>query len=140
MKMHTYLNYGGNCEEAFRFYEEHLGGKIGMIMHHGEQPDANAAASDKYKGVLHARIVIGGAEISAADVPPERFQPMRSAYLTLAVDTNEEAERIHAILAEGGQIFMPMEETFFAHRFSMLRDKFGTSWMIIRERPMSQAA
>jgi len=140
MKLHTYLNYGGNCEQAFRFYEEHLGGKIGMIMHHGEQPDPGAAASDEYKGVLHARIVIGGAEISAADVPPERFLPMRSAYLTLVVDTNEEAERIHAILAEGGQIFMPMEETFFAHRFSMLRDRFGTSWMIIHERPMPGAA
>lgn len=139
MKMHTYLNYGGNCEQAFRFYEEHLGGKIGMIMHHGEQPGGDAAP-DAPKGVLHARIVIGGTEISAADVPAERFQPMRSAYLTLSVDSNEEAERIHAVLAGGGQIFMPMEETFFAHRFSMLRDRFGTSWMIIHERPMPPAA
>jgi len=61
---------------------------------------------------------------------------MRSVYLALAVDSNEEAERIHKLLADGGQIFMPMEETFFAHRFSMLRDKFGTSWMIIHDRPM----
>jgi PhnB protein len=139
MKLHTYLNYGGNCEQAFRFYEEHLGGKIGMIMHQGEQPGGNAGP-DGPKGVLHARIVIAGTEISAADVSPERFQPMRSAYLTLGVDSNEEAERIYALLAEGGQIFMPMEETFFAHRFAMLRDRFGTSWMIIRERDMPPAA
>ncbi len=56
---------------------------------------------------------------------------MRSAYLSLLVDNIEEAERVHALLADGGEIFMPMQETFFAFRFSMLRDKFGTSWMIL---------
>jgi PhnB protein len=61
---------------------------------------------------------------------------MRSVYLCLNVESDEEAERIHALLAEGGQIFMPMQETFYATRFSMLRDKFGTSWMVIHERPM----
>jgi PhnB protein len=75
-----------------------------------------------------------------SDVPPERFQPIRSSYLSLSVTSSEEAERIHALLSDGGQIFMPMEETFFAFRFSMLRDKFGTSWMIIHERPMPGGA
>jgi PhnB protein len=65
---------------------------------------------------------------------------MRSAYLTLLCTSSEEAERTHALLAEGGEIFMKMEETFFAHRFSMLRDRFGTSWMIIHERPMPGGA
>jgi PhnB protein len=65
---------------------------------------------------------------------------MRSVYLSLSVSSSEEAERIHALLSDGGQIFMPMEETFFALRFSMLRDKFGTSWMIIHERPMPPSA
>ncbi len=75
-----------------------------------------------------------------ADVPPDRFQPMRSAYLSLTVDSSPEAERIYNLLADDGQIFMPMEETFFAFRFAMLRDKFGTSWMIIHERPMPPSA
>jgi PhnB protein len=74
-----------------------------------------------------------------ADMPPDRFQPMRSAYLTLTLDSKEEAERVHALLAEGGEIFMPMEETFFAFRFSMLRDRFGTSWMLINPKPMAAA-
>jgi PhnB protein len=65
---------------------------------------------------------------------------MRSAYLTLSVDSIAEAERIYALLSEGGEIFMPMEETFFAYRFAMFRDKFGTSWMLINERPMPQRA
>jgi len=65
---------------------------------------------------------------------------MRSVYLALSVDSNEEAERIYALLSNGGEIFMKMEETFFAFRFAMLRDKFGTSWMIIREKPMPSGA
>jgi PhnB protein len=67
-----------------------------------------------------------------ADIP--NAEPMRSAYLTLRVDTAKEAERIYAVLTDGGQIFMKMEETPFASRFAMLRDRFGTSWMLLHER------
>ena len=136
MKLETFLNYGGNCAEALRFYEKHLGGKIEFMMTYDQAPATAQVPPAPKHFILHARIKIAGAEIMASDVPPGRFQPMRSAYLALAVDANEEAERIHKLLADGGEIFMPMEETFFAHRFSMLRDKFGTSWMIIYERPM----
>jgi len=138
MKLHTYLNYGGNCEQAFRFYEEHLGGKITMMVTHGEQQGLNEVPPEMQKTIMHARITIGGAEIMGSDVPPERFQPMRSAYLSLSVDSIGEAERIYALLSAGGQIFMPLQETFFAFRFAMLRDKFGTSWMLLSERPRPQ--
>ena len=137
MKLYTYLNYGGNCEQAFRFYEQHLGGKITMMMTHAEQPGINTVPPEFQKAILHARMTIGETELMAADVPPERFQPMRSAYLTLIVESIDEAERIYALLSDGGEIFMPIQETFFAYRFAMLRDKFGTSWMIIDERPMA---
>lgn len=78
---------------------------------------------------------IGEPELMGSDIPPERSQPMRSAYLSLSVGSTDEAERIYALLADGGQVFMPMQETFFAFRFAMLRDRFGTSWMILHERP-----
>lgn len=134
--MKTYLNYGGNCAEAFRFYEQHLGGRITMMMKHGEAPPPQQVPDDWKDAVLHARLELGGSELLGADIPPDRFQPMRSAYLTLTLDSNEEAERIYALLsAEGGQVFMPMQETFFAQRFAMLRDRFGTSWMLLHERP-----
>ncbi len=139
MKLNTYLNYGGNCEQAFRFYEKHLGGKILMMSTFSDlpkEPGGAAGAPEMRNGILHARIELGGAILMGSDAPPDRFQPMRSAYLSLTVESNEEAERIYALLKEGGEIFMPMEETFFAFRFAMLRDKFGTSWMIIHERPM----
>ena len=134
MQLYTYLNYGGNCRQAFDFYVEHLGGKIVQLMTHGEMPGPSTVPPERRGDVLHARMEIGGTTLLAADVPPERFQPMRSAYLSLSLDSSEEAERVYSLLAEGGEIFMKMEETFFAHRFAMLRDRFGTSWMLLHER------
>ena len=132
MHLHTYLNFGGNCEQAFQFYQEHLGGNITMLMRHGQAPAGpNQLPADWKDKVLHARMTLGGSELSGADIPKDRFQPMRSAYLTLTLTSTEEAERVHALLADGGEIFMPLAETFFAARFSMLRDRFGTSWMIL---------
>ena len=134
MKLYTYLNYGGNCRQAFEFYAEHLGGKITMLTTHGEQPDPSRVPPEWKNAVLHARIEMGDTVLFGADIPPDRFQPMRSAYLTLMLDSTGEAERLYALLGEGGQIFMKMEETFFARRFAMLRDRFGTSWMLLHER------
>jgi PhnB protein len=135
MQVSPYLNYGGNCEEAFRFYEKHLGGKVTFMMTHEQMPAPSNIPDNWKKKILYAHMTFGDSELMGNDVPADKFQPMRSAYLSLAVDTIEEAERIHALLSDGGQIFMPMQETFFAFRFSMLRDKFGTSWMIIHARP-----
>jgi PhnB protein len=133
MKLYTQLNFGGNCEEAFRFYEKHLGGKITMMVNQSQAPGAPSGAGN---AIIHARMDIGGTVLIANDAPPTVFQKMRSVYMYLSVDSVEEAERLHELLAEGGEIFMPMEETFFASRFSMLRDRFGVSWSIIHERPM----
>jgi PhnB protein len=132
MKLYTQLNFGGNCEEAFRFYEKHLGGKITTMMNQSQAPGASAAAG---KAIIHARMNIGDTVLIGNDVPLSIFKKMRSAYMYLSVDSTKEAERVHKLLADGGEIFMPMEETFYASRFSMLRDRFGVSWTIIHERP-----
>jgi PhnB protein len=135
----TYLNYGGNCRQAFEFYEQNLGGKITAMMTHGDQPGVNVPEDHK-DAILFARLAFGDTAVMGSDMPAEaNFQPMRSAYLYFAVSSTEQAERVYTLLAEGGQIFMPMDETFFAHRFGMLRDRFGTSWMVIHERPMPNA-
>jgi PhnB protein len=134
MQLYTYLNYGGNCRQAFEFYAAQLGGRITMLTTHGEQPEARSVPPEWRQAVLHARLELGGTVVLGADVPPDRFQPMRSAYLTLMLASVDEAERTYALLTEGGEIFMPMAETFFAHRFAMLRDRFGTSWMLLHER------
>lgn len=138
MKLFTQLNFGGNCREAFRFYEQHLGGKILAMFSAGDVPAGAPSPSGAKDAVIHARLRLGETDLIGNDAPPDVFQPIRSAYLYLSVDSAEEAERIYAVLAEGGQIYMPMEETFFASRFSMLRDRFGTAWTIIHEKTMQR--
>ena len=132
MKLYAQLNFGGNCEEAFRFYEKHLGGKIMMMMNQSQAPGAPSGAG---KAIIHARMSIGDTVLIGNDVPSSAFQRIRSVYMYLAVDSPKEAERVHKLLAEGGEVYMPMEETFYATRFSQLRDRFGVSWSIIHERP-----
>jgi PhnB protein len=99
-----------------------------------DDPKNVPPVAEKY--VLYANMSIGETELMGSDVPPDRFQPMRSVYLSLGVESSEEAERIFKLLSEGGEVFMPMAETFFAFRFGMARDKFGTSWMIPHQKPV----
>lgn len=134
MELDIYVNYNGTCEQAFRFYEQHLGGRIMELNRHGDVPNPNIPTDWKDK-VLHARIEIGGTIVMGADIPAA--EPMRSAYLTLRLDSDEEAERVYDLLSEDGQIFMKMEQAFFASRFAMLRDRFGTSWMLLHEHDQS---
>ena len=131
MKLNTFLNFGGNCEEAFRFYERHLGGSIEMLMRRADAPGQGDAWPGSEQTIQYGLMNIGGTQVMGADVPPDRFQPMRSVYLSLTVDSTGEAERIWSLLTEGGQIYMPMQETFFALRFGQLRDRFGVSWMVM---------
>ncbi len=131
LKLDVYVNYRGNCKEAFEFYEKHLGGKITSMSTFKELPDSSNVPKERENDILHARIEIGGSILMGADIP--NAEPMRSAYLSLTVSSIEEAERLYALLSEEGEIFMKMEKTFFASRFAMLRDKFGTSWMLLCE-------
>ena len=133
MRLNTYINFDGRCAEAFRFYEQHLGARIGMMTTHGDAPGPARLPAEWKNAVLHARLALGDTEVMGADIPGA--QPMRSAYLTLLVDSDGEAERIFTALESGGEVFMPLQETFFATRFGQLRDRFGINWMIIRARP-----
>jgi PhnB protein len=133
MKLYAQLNFPGNCKQAFEYYEKHLGGKLLMLMTRSQAPGAPAAGV--VDPVIHARLQIGDTVLIGNDVPQDVAQPMRSVYLYLGVDSTEEAERIYAVLMEGGTAYMPLQETFYATRFSQLRDQFGTLWSLIHERP-----
>jgi PhnB protein len=136
MKLLTHLNFPGNCAQAFHYYERNLGGKIVALMKQSQTPGASPKPGQA-DAVVHARMEIGETVLIGNDVPPDRSQPMRSAYLYLSVDSAEEAERVYGLLMEGGEAYMPLQETFFASRFSQLRDQFGTLWTLINERPLS---
>jgi PhnB protein len=138
MNVNTYLNFPGNCDEAMSFYEKHLGAKILSKMTFAQMSPSgvpqNMPPGLKPDAILHARFTLGDTVIMASDGP--KVEPMRSAYISLRVDSNEEAERIYAALTEGGEVFMKMGEQFFAHRFGQFRDKFGVNWMVLHEKPM----
>ncbi len=133
MKLFTQLNFPGNCGQAFQFYERNLGGKLVALMTRSQAPGAGPITGG-VDPVIHARLEIGGTVLIGNDVPPDRCQPMRSVYLYLSVDSAQKAEEIYALLMEGGTVFMPLQETFFASRFGQLRDQFGTLWSLIHER------
>jgi PhnB protein len=138
MKLCPYLNFNGNCQAAFRFYEEHLGGKISFMMTHAEAPAPQNVRPEWGSAILHARMTIGDTDLMASDIPPEQQEPMRSCYLNLGVSNAREAERIFSVLEKGGQVIMPMQETFWASRFGILRDQFGVLWMVGADQPMQQ--
>ena len=136
MKLNMYLNFPGNCAEALSFYEQHLGAKTLNKHTFEEMPEPKHMPPGlQLTDVLHARFQLGDAEMMASDGPRDRCLPMRSAYIAVRVDSTPEAERIYKVLTEGGEVFMPMGETFFAYRFGQLRDKFGINWMILHEKP-----
>lgn len=131
MRLNTYINFNGNCAQALDFYAQHLGGKILVKVPYTKGPGMPPGMDDK---LMHARIEIAGTLLMASDCPADRYAPMGSNFLALSVDSNEEAERIHAALSEGCKVTMKMEETFFAHRFAMFTDQFNVNWMVIHEK------
>jgi PhnB protein len=135
MEFTPYLNFNGQCAEAFRFYEQVLGGRIEMMMTNGESPMAEQVPPALRDRVMHARLAVGDQVLFASDAPPEYYQKPQGLYVSIQVDEPAEAERIFRSLAEGGTVMMPFEKTFWAAGgFGMLVDRFGTPWMVNCER------
>ncbi|HEX7089137.1 MAG TPA: VOC family protein [Longimicrobiales bacterium] len=135
MELITYLSFDGDCAEAFRFYEKVLGGKIEMLMTFGDSPMAGQVGPEWQNRVMHAHLVVDGGAIMGGDAPPGSYARPTSFCVNVQVDSAEEAERIFHAFAEGGQITMPLEKTFWAERFGMLVDRYGVPWMINGSQP-----
>ncbi len=131
MQVNPYLNFDGQCAEAFRFYAQVLGGTIEAMMTHGESPIAGQVPPGWHDRILHARLVVGDQVLLASDSPPEQYQKPQGLYVSLSIDKPADAQRIFDALAENGTVTMPFEKTFWAAGgFGMLVDRFGTPWMI----------
>ncbi len=136
MKLNPYLTFNGTCEQAFKAYEKILGGEIvAMIPHEGTPAEAGVPSEWRNK-IIHARLVTDGTVLMGSDAPPDRYKPMQGFSVTLNIKDPAEAERVFTALAKGGTVGMPLSETFFAVKFGMCVDKFGTPWMIVCEKPM----
>jgi PhnB protein len=135
MKLSPHLNFNGNCAAAFKFYEQCLGGKIEMMMTHGESPMAAQTPPKWRDKIIHARMTVGENELLGADAPPEHYEPAKGFTVTLLIATPAEAERVFNALAKEGTVRMPIQQTFWSVRFGMLVDQFGVPWMINCEQP-----
>ncbi len=134
MQIAPYLMFEGRCREAFTAYETILGGTIEAMMTYAEMPPGSGPAPEQPDLVMHACLKLDGLMLMASDAPPGQSEgPMRSVSVYVGVKEIAEADRIFASLSDGGTVQMPLGETFWAPRFGVLRDRFGTNWMISAE-------
>ena len=130
MQMSAYLSFGGECEAAFRFYEECLDGRLGEIFRYAGTPLADQVPADWQNKVMHASLAIGEHILMGGDVAPDRYEKPQGFSLSLQIETVTQAERIFQLLSKDGTVVMPLEKTFWAVRFGVLVDRFGIPWLI----------
>lgn len=130
MQLNPYLFFNGQCEAAFKFYAQVLGGKIdGMLTHAGTPAEQQVPAEWRDK-IMHARLIVGDQVLMASDAPPDHYEKPSGFSVSIQIKDKAEAERIFNELAEGGKIQMPFGQTFWAAGFGMCADRFGIPWMV----------
>ncbi|HLX73251.1 MAG TPA: VOC family protein [Terriglobales bacterium] len=130
MQLNSYLHFNGRCEEAFKFYEKLLGGKIEAIFPHEGTPAAEHVPPEWRKKIMHVRLSVGDQVLMGSDVPPGHYNQPQGFRVNISVKNPADAERIFKALADKGKVTMPLEKTFWAQRFGMVNDQYGTPWMI----------
>jgi PhnB protein len=133
MKLNPYLMFNGQCETAFKFYEQCLGGEITAMMTYGEAPEpamVERTPVEWRSKIMHTNLKFGDQELMGSDSPPEYHEEAKGFSVSIILSDPVEAERIFHALAENGTVRMPFQQTFWAYRFGMLVDQFGTPWMI----------
>jgi len=130
-----YLFFPGTCREAFAFYEKTLNGKMLAMMAASEAPPTDQNMMGDPNLIMHACLDLpGGGRLMASDSPAQYYQKPQGFSVSIHPTSAKEAERLFAVLSEGGQVTMPMEKTFWAERFGCCVDRFGTPWMINCEK------
>jgi PhnB protein len=130
MQLSPYLNFNGQCEAAFKFYERVLGGKIEAMITYAGTPAEEHAPPELRNKILHARLIVGGDALMGSDAPPDRHEAPKGFSVSLQIDEPADAERVFHALAENGIVRLPIQQTFWAERFGMLVDQFGIPWMV----------
>jgi PhnB protein len=131
MRVQPYLFFEGRCEEALEFYRRALGAEVEMLMRFKESPDPGSCSPGAEEKVMHASFRIGDSTLMASDGRCQGQPRFQGISLSLTAADDAEAERLFAALAEGGQVQVPLEKTFFSSRFGMVADRFGVPWMVV---------
>jgi PhnB protein len=130
MRFNTHLIFNGQCEEAFKLYEECLGGEITLMLKYGNSPMAQSTPPDLRDKIVHANLNVGDQRLTGVDVPSTNYEKPRGFSVQLNIEGSADAQRIFDILAEGGNVVMPLQKTFWAAHYAVLTDRFGTPWEI----------
>jgi len=133
MSIQPYLFFNGRCDEAIEFYRKALGAEVAMLMRFKQSPDPSMVRPETAEKIMHARLRIGDAIILVSDGMSSGEQKFEGFGLSLTVATAEDADRRFNALADGGQVRMPLDKTFFSPRFGMVADRFGVLWMVYVE-------
>lgn len=135
MKMTPYIFFDGCCREAFEFYAEVLDGRL-EVSTFGEAPPPHDFPPEWRDKVMNVQLVAEDAELMGSDAPPSNpTGPMSGFRVSIQVDDEARGERVFAALAEGGEVAMPFAPTFWAGKFGMVTDRFGTPWMVSAGAP-----
>lgn len=134
MQVIPYLAFNGNCEEAFKFYEKSLGGKITGLFRHEGTPAASQVPKEWLQKIMHVRLEAHGAVLMGGDAPPNQYTKPQGFCVSIHVQDPAEAERVFKALSEGAKVQMPIQETFWALKFGMLVDRYGQPWMVNCEK------
>ncbi len=129
-RINAYLTFNGQCEAAFRYYEKCLGGTIAFMLKYGDSPMAADTPPERRHHILHATLEVGDQVLAGVDSAPETYRKPQGFFVALNLSDAVEADRLFATLAENGDVQMGLQKTFWAKRFGMLVDRFGTPWMI----------
>lgn len=132
---HVSLVFNGECDAAFSLYAQCLGGAVTFRLTWGDSPMADQAPSEWRDRILHATLNVGGTSFSGGDVLPGVYERPRGFQLQLNLDDTAAAERIFTQLADGGEVTVPMQQTFWAQRFGAVVDRFGIPWAINSGEP-----
>lgn len=137
MQLIPYLTFNGDCAQAFAFYRDVLRGTIVTQSTFGEMPDAPPMPEATKQGILHVHLQVGAQALMGSDAMPGADEACGGGYkqpqgisVSIGVDSADEGQRVFSALAEGGNVLMPFEPTFFSPGFGMLTDRFGTPWMV----------
>ncbi|HMV46672.1 MAG TPA: VOC family protein [Blastocatellia bacterium] len=135
MKLNAHLNFNGNCAEALKFYERHLGAKTTFTITYAASPMAGQFPAEFGDKIMHATIDLGETSVLVSDSPPGFYQQPNGFCVSLSMEDPAEADRVFNALAENGKVNMPLQQTFWAEKFGMLIDQFGIPWMVNCARP-----
>jgi len=135
MRLNPHLSFNGTCQAAFEYYEKCLAGKVTLMLTYADSPMASQTSPDWRAKIIHATLTLGDQVLTGSDATPDLYQKPQGFSVLLSVDAAVEADRIFKELADDGTVQMAVQETFWALRFCMLIDRFGTPWMINCSRP-----